>query len=294
MGNVLQDIANGIVPTEDPSVFDALAVLTQLDQQAIIRPTIPPPGIAGYVFDILEDETVQIESRITDNFIEDNTAIQDHIALAPEIVTVRGLVGELVDYVTTPSALRAVVPDVMPLNFPMVPLLSIGAIQAQKLRNATANSLRDSTLSSNSLYAYYDRRVAKTLKLTGLGNFNTQVLTNKRSVQTRQQQTFNFFYQLWKARMIFTVETPFGFWPNMAILSMRANQSAASRYISDFTITFKVISKVQSLTVNLGQLAGRAVSAAQGSQPTNSGTNGTTPLTASASASVLYQIAHGQ
>lgn len=47
-------------------------------------------------FDYIEDETVTSEASITDNYVESNYAVQDHIALKPKIYRLRGCVGEVV------------------------------------------------------------------------------------------------------------------------------------------------------------------------------------------------------
>src|SRR6185312_8744514 len=43
------------------------------------------------------EQTASLESDITDHYIENNTAIQDQIALKPVIITTHGFIGELND-----------------------------------------------------------------------------------------------------------------------------------------------------------------------------------------------------
>ena len=47
-------------------------------------------------FDYIEDETLSCEASITDNYVESNYAIQDHIAIKPKVYRLRGCVGEIV------------------------------------------------------------------------------------------------------------------------------------------------------------------------------------------------------
>lgn len=54
------------------------------------------PTEAAYYFDVLMEHSISVQNQITDNYIENNTAIQDHIAQSPITVSVRGLIGELV------------------------------------------------------------------------------------------------------------------------------------------------------------------------------------------------------
>ena len=47
-------------------------------------------------FDCIQDETSTAEASITDNWVESNYSIQDHIAVKPRIYRLRGCVGEVV------------------------------------------------------------------------------------------------------------------------------------------------------------------------------------------------------
>ena len=49
---------------------------------------------AELVFSIIKTHRTSLNAQITDNYIEDNTALQDHIAFSPIVVTLSGLVGE--------------------------------------------------------------------------------------------------------------------------------------------------------------------------------------------------------
>src|SRR6185437_12425544 len=52
------------------------------------------------------EQTATLESDITDHYIEDNTAIQDQIAIKPVMITTQGFIGELND--VSPKALQPV------------------------------------------------------------------------------------------------------------------------------------------------------------------------------------------
>lgn len=51
---------------------------------------------ANYYFDIVTDISLQLQNQITDNWVENNTAIQDHISQSPLILSLRGISGEKV------------------------------------------------------------------------------------------------------------------------------------------------------------------------------------------------------
>ena len=65
------------------------------DDMAVLAAQIQDKGWAVF-FDYIEDETSTIEASITDNFVETNHSVQDHIAIKPRIYRLRGCVGEVI------------------------------------------------------------------------------------------------------------------------------------------------------------------------------------------------------
>lgn len=247
-----------ILPTDPVSIFEALNSLTLRGAQlAIVRPDNPPPGIAGFIFDVTGDEGVELESDITDHFVEDNTAIQDQIALRPEVVTVNGSVAELI-YALPKGSQVATGFNPLPLIDGLLPKLLPNALQAQVLRVETAAKDILAIIHTRSLYGFYSSKLAQ------------------QPNETKQSKAFGYFYQLWKGRQLSTVETPWGFFTNMAIQSLASKQPADTRSITDFSITFKKIHTAKSIVVSPGLLAGRLVF--QASAVTQNGVIGQLPV----------------
>ena len=268
-------MGNNIIPSDAPSIFDSLSTL---QQQAIVTPNNPPAGIAGFIFDITGDEIVELESRITDHFVEDNTSIQDNIAIPPEKVTVKGIVGELVYSPPPQSSNPAAIADPLPFNGPMQPTFTPVQQQSQA-DNARANDLANENISAaTSPYSYY-----------GDNSINPQS-GQKQTPLDAQSAAFGFFYQLWKGRMLFTVQTAFGIWLNMAILNVRWVQPQDTTQQSDVQVVFKKIRIAGAAVVNSGQLAGR--NAIQSAPTTNNGIAGQNTPT-DAQANTLFSTFQG-
>lgn len=117
-----------VIPSDAPSIYGQL---TKLDQAAIVRPNNPPAGLSGFLFSIDLDQVMKIGSVITDRVIEDNTTISDNIVLLPEIVTVRGLIAELVSKPPTQAKPPAPQPAPLPLFPGLFPSYPIGAALAK-------------------------------------------------------------------------------------------------------------------------------------------------------------------
>ena len=165
------------------------------------------------------ENTITLESDITDHYIEDNTAIQDQIALRPELITTHGFIGELNDVVPPVLEPLKFVADKLTVIEAYTPSLSTTALIAYN----TAFQLYQVALEAeNSVVAAWDT-------ITG----------NTEGSQNKQQKMFQQFYGYWKKRNLFTVQTPWAIFQNMAIKTLRAIQDADTRVITDFDVTFK-------------------------------------------------------
>jgi hypothetical protein len=112
----------------------------------------------------------------------------------------------------------------------------------------------------------------------GSGTFQYQY--NGLPNQNKQQLAFQQLYGYWNLRTLFTIQTPWAIFQNMAIQSMRPIQDAGDMYITTFEMSFKQIRIAKTTTTGgtLGaNLQGRA--AQQASGVTNLGTSTPVPST---------------
>ena len=253
-----------LIPYRQPSVFQPVvdAGFGSPVQLALVRPSNPPPGVAGFLFDIDEDQMADFSSDITDHFVEDNTAFQDQISLRPVEIEVNGCVGELA--YNPANGLSALTPansqtPAFADNPDLAPSFPPGATAQLATQQAAADSNSAGLGSAQSLAWFF-----------GLSSPAPPLVT-------RQSNALLYFYNLWKARMLFTVETPWGFWENMAILNITATQPRDTKYRTDFRVRFKQITIAGSLTVSLGDVAGRAQGNAAAAAPAQNGQLGATP-----------------
>lgn len=204
-------------------------------------------GIAGFLFDIAATDNVTHAAQITDHYVENNSAVQDHIAFDPVKITITGKVGELVYTKEQGIAfLSATIDRLTPLGV----LKPKQALQAQRYI-AAANQLYSATQSA--LKVYND--------LAGV--FKGIPAKNK------QQEAFNTFEGYFLGRTLLTVETPWKTYESMVIENWSADQDAESMYETTFTLTFKEVRYVGTNT-NTGKLVGR--NAEQKAEPVNQGT----------------------
>lgn len=207
------------------------------------------------------EQSAGLTSDITDHYVEDNSAVQDQIALKPVIINTLGYIGELNDVL--PPSLQALKTAANALSAvgSYAPQLSVTAQEAYN--EAFAAYQIASNLANSAVNAW------NTLNKQANPNEDSNVIFS--NTQNKQQAMFSKFYGYWTNRTLFTVQTPWALFKDMAIVSLRAVQGADTRVITDFEVSFKQIRNVQSaINSSPSALADRA-----GSQAASIQNNGT-------------------
>lgn len=231
-------------------MVDTLSDITSALNTYIVSP-LNAFGLGGFVFDVKTEEMTTLAAEITDHYTEDNKALQDHIALRPKRITLKGLVGELV-YVsptgdsTTP--LQTVTQKLTELAG-FLPQLSAATVQAQSAisgidsAGATLASLSAAVPAAANIFGLVQSAIGAT---TG----NT----------VKQQSAYQFFAACQAGGILMGVQTPWEFLTNMAIETIVAIQPEESIFVTDFAITLKQIriATTQTATTPLSGTGGTA------------------------------------
>lgn len=229
-------------------------------------------ALPALVFNYEGEQTATLESDVTDHYIEDNTTIQDNIALKPEIITTHGFIGELND--VAPSFLAPVQQLAQKLTSvgAFVPGLSVTALNAYNEAFFLYQSAANVVNSVTSAWA--------TINGGGESVINGAGITLQ-PAQTKQQQYFQQFYSYWRQRALFTIQTPWAVFQNMALMSVRAIQSEETNVITDFELKFKLLRFAKTVLNDNSSIFdnnnfdGRAADA--GANPVSLGTESLTP-----------------
>lgn len=243
---------------------------TQQGNQSINVPSI--------LFHVKGTEQVDLSSGITDHFIEDNTAINDHISLNPEMVTAQGYIGELNN--VTPELLQALklAAEKLTIVGAYVPALSVTALRALAIAEqiyrvgeiAKAAGIDRWNSISNSKFNEGGNRG----KLNEIGS-NGLVTDNGN--QTKQQKAFQQFYGYRQNRTLFKVQTPWAIFQNMAIENLIAIQDEETDMITDFKIQFKMLRFAETSLDYNRYLTSQGRFGDQSSQEAQLGVGNTTP-----------------
>lgn len=227
------------------------------------------------LFHFEDEQMVNLESDITDHYVEDNTVVNDQIALKPEIVTVTGLIGELNN--VSPSALSVlkIAAEKLTLVSAYTPELSVTALRVYNLAEQAYNTAALVKKNAVQLWKTLNKldAGAATIGSTGLESGAVD------ESQTLQQIYFQQFYGHWRNRKLFTVQTPWAIFKNMAIQSLRAIQAEGTQVVTSFEITFKMLrfatTQLEQILYSENSSSGRA--GQQKSSAVNLGTQRPTP-----------------
>lgn len=220
---------------------------------------VAPPGvlqISSFAFDYEGDDHVGLGNEITDHWVEDNTAVQDHIGIKPVTITLKGKVSELSFSVATSGAILSALSAVQN-TLSQVPAY-VGTYTP-----GVQQTLELAITQAESVAVQIEQAAARIQQLASF--FTPGPHRNK------QQQAFATLSALRNARVLFTVYTPFQVFYNMAIMNIDATQPADTKTISDFTVSMKQLQFTNGISQASfqAQYGGRAAAGYQ--PPTSNG-----------------------
>ena len=233
-----------IIPSDAPPVITPELVL--------LVPNISIPGVSGFKFSITEEERFEATAEITENWVETNNTVTDHIALKPERFTLKGRQAELVR--TAPVSVKTSTPTpTLGINSVLSPSQDIASVLAMAL-----NLVSQVTQSNQAA-------------ISGSGGLFSKWAQLSPGWSSSQSMAFNYIYALWTGRILMTVQTPWGVIASMAVEKLVAVQPTETNGWTEFEVTFKKIRLAQAIvTKPVAQNRGASTQAA----PTQSGVLG--------------------
>ena len=217
---------------------------TQQANNAYISPN-SRTTFAGFKMDLLENETIMGSANSTAHIVEDNSFINDHITVEPKKIMLSGIVSEI------------------QLNNDISP-----EQQAEEHRfNNPPNDIvdkqdDDSTTQSQRRIEDAQRQNTEGEVLTPTGDVYSSV--EGRITGTRQRKSLAFVQTLADNKILLSISTRVGFYPNMHIesFSMTTNQKTDTQSILQITFSELRFAKTRTNAVDAVAL-GRANALAQ-------------------------------
>ncbi len=249
------------IPNAD-QLTNTLDLTNNLVNQYIVAP-VQGLGIAGFKLSITKIEESELDSDVTDYFVEDNSAKQNHISLKPEMYTIQGQIGELVylkiDKVSTLGKATAKLTQINAY----LPVLSATVSQAQQ-------SVLDAQ-TANSVSGYLNSSVT-----TGVDLYQTFKKLNPPT--SNQAKGYNYFLALRNARQLISFETPWGFKSNYVIKNFKFTQPEKTDGLSEVVLVLKEYRKAVTRIVPFDAAKFQNRAAGQQSSVIDKGTSAGTQI----------------
>ena len=176
-------------------------------------------GISGFVFDGDGETQVTHTTAITDNVIEDNSVIHDHIATKPVKLKMVRYMGELALKKETP--LQALAGKIVPVLAPVVafaPKMVSVTKNVTDIVNKTKPMNLDALSTADDLYSLFK-------------NLNPRA--------SNKQKAYIYFKALAEKGIPVSVQTPFQYFQNMVIETITATETEDNEEVSNFSLEMK-------------------------------------------------------
>lgn len=242
----LADIVSGLSSVSNLLLATPQATVGYQPMNAPVNNGAPIPNPPALLFNYEGEQSVSLQSDITDHYVEDNTAVQDQIALRPERVTTAGFIGELNNVPPNPTlaALQSIASKLIFIDA-YTPDLSTTALDAYNAAVFAYETAAKALSAAASIVS----------TINGISNqggesvIGAAGLVLEEANQNQQQTYFQLFYNYWRTRTLFLVQTPWAVFQNMAIENLRAIQDPNTQLVSTFEVTFKMIRFVSDIVV---------------------------------------------
>lgn len=193
-------------------------------------------GISGFLFDVPDQDSLNIDYDITDHFTESNSFLNDHKVKKPVMITLSGFIGETV--FRAPEGAEGAVQEIsnrLEVVDAYLGDLTPGAVQ-------TAQRAVQQVQSAVSA-------INQTLdKVQNIVDF----FDGEGPEETAQQKAYKELKSLGD-EVLLTVQTPWEFFDNMTIQSISVTQNGETNEISDFSVTLKEIRIAETKIVDFDQ-----------------------------------------
>lgn len=198
-----------------------------LPEGAFVSPQSEYPSIETvYYFDIITSHGINIQNQITDNYLENNTAVQDHIAHAPIMITLGGMSGEL-------KYVEPIVKNDIAAS--IISKLGFLAFITPSVSNVTQLAMNIYNYADSSINRYSN--IAKKFATTK-NPLNALFGLTPTLKETRLQEIFRKLKLLRDTNTALVVNTPYATFENMYIQSLTLRQENVN-YTTDIELTLK-------------------------------------------------------
>lgn len=214
---------------------DATYINLPSDNGAIVG---TPTNLLAYYFDVISSHAISTQSQITDNYLENGTAVQDHIAHSPLQITLSGICGDVIykssdaeeDYIRQLNSTVAYT-NLIEIKNKLNTLTTI----MPALNNTMSNFINKAQSKANSIKRYVG--IVRSFMNTN-DPMDRYYGLNQNFLNVRLKEIYENLKWLKDNNIPLFVNTPWGDFEDMYILSLTLRQGDVN-FSSDIEITLK-------------------------------------------------------
>jgi len=208
-------------PKTEPRGSDSSGYLNN-SANTIVRPK-SAKGISGFLFDIPENESIDLSSEITDHYTENNSYINDHEIKKPIVIMLSGLIGELV--FRPPEGIEGELSEINNR------LETVDAYLGD-LTPGFVQDVQKSTLFAESAISKINQSVDRIQNIVDF-------FEGEGVKETAQEKAYNSLYSLWQSSSLLTVQTPWDYFEDMRITNIGFSQDTETKEITNISVSLK-------------------------------------------------------
>lgn len=203
-----------------------------------------------YVFrsGFINSESMECTAEITDHFVEDNSAVQDHMAIKPIKYTVRGLIAEKVFTPLEPYEYTVPYREIDKLGTGINLLGTLNPTLSSYMQTAVAayqyveaSVKRYSSTISNIMDFFTKNKTGRTINATS---------TRDVIKDSKQERALSEILALRDARTLINLDTPYGDFTGFLIENAKIEQGA-NIWQSELVVTLKEYREVSTQTAKI-------------------------------------------
>ena len=265
-GIMTKELALGIITKAIQSQINTNDAVITLDGEAI----------GDLKFDIVDSNMINFQAETTDNYIDTNRPVQDHVIKKPIEITLKGRVGRYVNKISenkphSPIYYRNM--NLISSYIPKMPGVNFAVKVRQKINNIAGGGIIGQLINSVTSYAYgLGMNLLNEAWHEALYKFSLnpkEILKPKDTTVTKEHEIFRCLMTLWQLSQEVTVHTYWWKFENMIITNLRPLKEDGD--ITEFTVTLKQLNKVSSIVTKNVKVAKQPVEG-QKSESVNNGT----------------------
>lgn len=255
------------------------AIQSQIDTNDAVV-TLDGEAIGDLKFDIVDSNMINFQAETTDNYIDTNRPVQDHVIKKPIEITLKGRVGRYVNKISenklhSPIYYRNM--NLISAYIPKIPGANFAVKVRQKINNIAGGGIIGQLINSVTSYAYgLGMNLLNEAWHEALYKYNlsikNDILKPKDTSVTKEHEAFRCLMSLWELSREVEVHTYWWTFKNMIITNLRPLKEDGD--ITEFTVTLKQLNKVSSIVTKNVKVAKQPVEGQKSESVNNGKTKG--------------------